>query len=135
CVERGTRAVGRAVVGDDDLLLDVADLDRADALDHLADRLRLVVDRNDDRQLHRYDAVKWAFDWATMRLFLPSSGEHAPHRWRSASSSSSRGRRARGGGDAAITTARSRSISPQGGRFRRWKCRGDMPTSWRSGTG
>ena len=35
----------------------VADIDGAHALDDLADRLLFVVDRDDDRELHRYDAA------------------------------------------------------------------------------
>ena len=52
------RPVARAVVGDDDLLVDGADVDRAHALDDFADRLLLVVDGDDDREFHRYDAIR-----------------------------------------------------------------------------
>src|SRR5262249_54625190 len=54
-IDRGTRAVARSVVGDDDLLLDVAEIDGAYPFDELADRLLLVVDRDDYRKLHQYD--------------------------------------------------------------------------------
>src|ERR1700682_3546454 len=45
-------AIVRSVVGDDDFLLDVSDVDGADPLDDLTDRLLFVVDGDDDRQLH-----------------------------------------------------------------------------------
>src|SRR5262245_14126134 len=54
--DRALRVVARSVVGDDDLLLDRADVDGAHALDDRADRLLLVVDGDDDGELHRYDA-------------------------------------------------------------------------------
>ena len=47
-VDDAPRAVGRAVVGDDDFLLDRAEVDGGDALEHFVDRLFLVVDGNDD---------------------------------------------------------------------------------------
>jgi hypothetical protein len=46
------RAVAGAVVGDDYLALEAVELDLPDAIDHLADRLLLVVDGDDDGQLH-----------------------------------------------------------------------------------
>ena len=50
--DRAPGAVARTVVGDDDFLLDLPDVDRAHAVDDLRDRLRFVVHRNDDGELH-----------------------------------------------------------------------------------
>ena len=48
-VDRAPRAVGRSVVGDDDLHLDaVGELHRGDALEDFVDSLFFVVDGNDD---------------------------------------------------------------------------------------
>ena len=45
-------AVGRAVVDDDQFLVDAAELDREHAPDDIPDRLALVEGRHDDGELH-----------------------------------------------------------------------------------
>src|SRR5262249_50813202 len=56
-VDRESGAIARAVVGDDDLLLDWSEIDGEHTLDHFADRLFFVVHGDHDRELHgaRYD--------------------------------------------------------------------------------
>ena len=48
-VDRLARTVGRAVVRDDDFLLDAGQRDRRNAIEHFLDRLFLVIDGDDDR--------------------------------------------------------------------------------------
>ena len=136
-VDRVPRAVARAVVGDDDFLLDAAELDGAHALDHLADRLLLVVDGNDDGELHRYDAcgmdrIAGLTGLWTARLGLRgvpiSAGARTVLHLRLGAASLGLGR-------LRSLPSSSRWCSRAASRSRRWKCRGDMRTSRRSSTG
>src|SRR5262249_25583346 len=130
-VDRQSRAVARAVVRDDDLLLDGTDVDGAHAVDDLAYGLFLVVDVDDDRKLHRYDAVRCIERRGCFNPRSPCT-PRAPSRSRSACSSFSCGLRIPGGGRDSITIMSSRWSSRRACRFPRWTSRGAMRTSSRS---